>query len=101
MLLFWYMLRVFGKLKQMGNHEGTFCLTGVPSVVPRTAAATASPGVSGASCRLFGAVVWLLCATAHSYPYCNGLVPYEKYYVYPHFTRLCSGVHNSQRNISE
>lgn len=27
-------------------------------------------------------------------------VPHEKYHVYPEITRLCSGVHNSQRNIS-
>lgn len=73
MLLFGYMLGVFGKLKQMGNHEETFCLTGVPSVVPRTAAAPASPGTSRASCRLFGAVVWLHGATVERYFCCNGL----------------------------
>lgn len=28
-------------------------------------------------------------------------VPHERYYIHPEFTRLCNGVHNSERNISD
>lgn len=40
MFSFWRLLEAFGKLKQMGNREGTFCRAGVPSAVPPTAVAS-------------------------------------------------------------
>lgn len=66
MFSFWRVLEAFGKLKQMGNREGTFCGAGFPSAVPPTAVATVSPGTIRASCPLSGALLWLLSATASS-----------------------------------
>lgn len=61
MFSFWRLLEAFGKLKQMGNREGTFCRAGVPSAVPPTAVASVTRHYRGFLSTLWRPAVVTLC----------------------------------------